>query len=115
MTDHAVDELFAVETQRAAKLTNEQQRRADRLRLAVTNLLNTPDGKVFLFRLIELTGVFASSFTGNSATFYNEGRRAVGLEIYRLIMTADPLAIQKLVEFRRNELQQEEKHHVSTV
>ena len=114
MMDRAIAELFAVENERAAKLTSEQQRQADRLRLAIQNLLNNPDGKLFLFRLIERTGVFASSFTGNSATFYNEGRRSVGLEVYRLLMTADPLALQKLVEFRRDELKQEENRNVST-
>ena len=114
MMDRAIAELFAVENERAAKLTREQKRRADRLRLAVQNLLSTPDGKVLLFRLIEMTGVFASSVTGNSATFYNEGRRSVGLELYRLLMSADPLALQKLVDFRRDELQQEENRNVST-
>lgn len=113
--DQALAELFAVESARAAKLTRAQERRAERLRLAAGNLLNTPDGRVFLFRMIETTGVFASSFTGNSTTFFNEGRRSVGLELYRLLMTADPQALQKLVDFRREELQQEEKNHVSTV
>lgn len=114
LNDPAIAELFAVETERKAKLTREQERRADRLRLAAQNLLNHPDGKLLLFRLIEMTGVFASSFTGNSTTFFNEGRRSVGLDLYRLLMTADPLALQKLVEFRREELKQEEGQHVST-
>ena len=115
MMDRAIAELFAVENERAAKLSREQQRRVDRLRLAAQNLLNNPDGLLLLFHLIEATGVFASSFTGNSATFYNESRRSVGLELYRLLMTADPLALQKLVDFRRDELQQEENRNVSTL
>lgn len=112
--DQAITELFAVENERTAKLTREQERRAERLRLAAVNLLNNPDGKLLLFRLIEETGVFASSFTGNSTTFYNEGRRSVGLGLYRLLMTADPLALQKLVDFRREELKQEDSRNVST-
>ncbi|MDR2161218.1 MAG: hypothetical protein LBO77_03655 [Desulfovibrio sp.] len=72
-----------------------------RLRLAAANMLRSEDGQEFLFWLINLTGVFAPSFTGNSATFFLEGRRSVGLEVYRLLMEADPGALQAIIDFQR--------------
>lgn len=48
---------------------------------ALTALLNSPDGRWFLMRLLDATKVNAVCFTGNSKTFYNEGRRDVGLSI----------------------------------
>lgn len=74
---------------------------AETLRLAAQNLLRAPDGQEFLYWLINLTGVFSPTFTGNNNTFYLEGRRAVGLEVYRLLMSADPNALQTIIDFQR--------------
>lgn len=48
---------------------------------ALTELLSTESGRWFLMRLLDATKVNAVCFTGNSKTFYNEGRRDVGLSI----------------------------------
>ena len=48
---------------------------------ALTALLKSKDGRWFLMRLLDATKVNAMCFTGNSKTFYNEGRRDVGLSI----------------------------------
>lgn len=48
---------------------------------ALKSLLKSENGRWFLMRLLDMTGVMANSFTGNSTTFYNEGRRQVGLDI----------------------------------
>lgn len=45
-------------------------------------IMNSPQGRRFVARLLDTTGFQRSSFTGNSTTFWNEGRRAVGLEIW---------------------------------
>lgn len=42
-------------------------------------LMSQARGRRFIWRLLSKAGVFQSSFTGNSATFFNEGRRDVGL------------------------------------
>lgn len=44
-------------------------------------LLNDEKGRWFISRLLRAEGLVATSFTGNSATFYNEGRRAVVIAI----------------------------------
>lgn len=38
-------------------------------------------GRRFLWRLLTQTGVFRTSMTGNSMTFFNEGQRNVGLTL----------------------------------
>ena len=48
---------------------------------SLKNILKTVDGRWFLMRLLDATGVMANTFTGNSTTFFNEGKRQVGLEI----------------------------------
>lgn len=42
-------------------------------------LMQQPQGRRFMARLLEITGTQRSSFTGNSTTFFNEGARSVGL------------------------------------
>ena len=48
-------------------------------------MLNNRQGRWFLARLLKNEGLTAGSFTGNSATFYNEGRREVAVGIYQSI------------------------------
>lgn len=43
--------------------------------------MRSPDGRRVLKDILAFTGIFELSFTGNSQTFFNEGRRAVGLKI----------------------------------
>ena len=50
-------------------------------------LLGNSNGRWFLARLMQQEGPTAGSFTGNSATFYNEGRREVAVGIYQSIKT----------------------------
>ena len=48
---------------------------------SLTSILKNKEGRWFLMRLLDATGVNSSSFTGNSTTFFNEGKRQVGLEL----------------------------------
>ena len=50
---------------------------------ALRYLLRSKEGRWFLMRLLDLTKVTQSCFTGNSHTFYNEGKRDVGLAVMR--------------------------------
>jgi hypothetical protein len=45
----------------------------------VLSIMNTKQGRRFIWRLLSFCKVFESSFTGNSTTFFNEGMRNVGL------------------------------------
>lgn len=47
-------------------------------------------GRRLAHRLLDRTGVFRSSFTGNSETFFREGQRNVGLMVMAQIHEAAP-------------------------
>ena len=44
-------------------------------------LMSDQRGRRFVYRVLEMTGVYRTSFTGNSTTFFNEGMRNVGLMV----------------------------------
>ena len=43
-------------------------------------LMAHKQGRRLMWRLLSMTGVFRTSMTGNSSTFFNEGRRDIGLQ-----------------------------------
>lgn len=43
--------------------------------------MSTPEGRAWVFSLLDMCGVHRTSFTGNSTTFFNEGQRNIGLKI----------------------------------
>lgn len=62
------------------------QREIDDLRA----VMRTPEGRRVIGRLLERSGVDQISFTGNSTTFYNEGRRSVGIELTKTLREHTP-------------------------
>jgi len=60
---------------------------ADKDKEAMNALLQSTEGRWFIARLMKNEGLTTSAFTGNSATFYNEGRRSVAVDIYQQIKT----------------------------
>lgn len=56
----------------------------------VRKVCATPCGRRFMHYLNRITGVYRSSMTGDNWTFYNEGRRSVGVDITDILMKADP-------------------------
>jgi len=44
-------------------------------------LMSNRQGRRIVWRLLAQAGVYRDSFTGNSTTFYNEGRRSAGLSL----------------------------------
>lgn len=53
-------------------------------------LMSDKRGRRVVWRLLGETGLFRSSFTGNSETFYREGRRAVGLMLLDWVQQVSP-------------------------
>lgn len=60
-------------------------------------ILSTPQGQRVLWRYLEHCGIYRDSFTGNSSTFYNEGRRSIGIKLLEDITTASPDAYIKML------------------
>ena len=71
--------------------------RQELLQNAVLKLSTSDEGKRFIYHILDLCGIHTSSFTGNSQTFYLEGRRSVGLEIISLMEAVDPRLYPKLL------------------
>ena len=44
-------------------------------------IMSDARGRRFIWRMLGITGIFRSSFTGNSETFFREGERNVGLKL----------------------------------
>lgn len=75
------------EDRRQALLTEYMVReQARRDKEALLDLLGSESGRWFLTRMLDVTKVNSMCFTGNSKTFYNEGRRDVGLGIIKSIL-----------------------------
>ncbi len=56
----------------------------------VRAILATQSGRRFYWRYLSECGVFRSSFTGDTGTYYNEGMRNVGLKLLADMNEADP-------------------------
>ena len=75
------------EDRRQALLTEYMVReQARRDKEALLDLLGSVSGRWCLMRMLDVTKVNSMCFTGNSKTFYNEGRRDVGLGIIKSIL-----------------------------
>ena len=55
-------------------------------------------GREFLWWLFEICGVFTTSYTGNSDTYFNEGRRAVGNEVLHRLVGVKPEIFQTMIK-----------------
>ncbi len=72
--------------------------------LDVQKILETDFGRRFVWRYLGLAGVFQTSFTGNSTTFFNEGKRDIGLKLLTDVTQAKPDAyIQMTQEAKKSE------------
>lgn len=67
----------------------------------VRSLLANIEGRRFLWRLMETCGVYHQSFTGNSETFFLEGKRSIGLFVIAEILDAEPDAYLLMIKENR--------------
>ena len=58
-----------------------QQRKRDVELADIRAILSVPAGRRFFWKWLSESGVFRSSFTGNNTTFFNEGKREIGLKL----------------------------------
>ena len=83
-------------------MTNKKKKSAEELEydLLVSNtreLLKTKHGQDFIWNVLGLCDIYSDTFTGNSQTFYLEGKRAVGLAILQLLEDVDATAYATLL------------------
>lgn len=72
------------------KRKTKAQLRKEREREELRQILETYGGRAYVWRLLEKCGVYKISMTGNSYTFFNEGKREVGLEVLAEVFDANP-------------------------
>ena len=62
-------------------------------------LMSTKQGRRVVWRLLSEAGIYRTSFTGNSETFFREGKRQMGLflvaEVHTHATDAYPLMVQE--------------------
>jgi hypothetical protein len=75
------DDFNAGDATKVAARRGKVARGDERRRNGLRQLLRTPEGRAWLWWLLGECGIFRSCFTGNSTTFFNEGKREVGLPI----------------------------------
>lgn len=75
------------EAQKVLALAEQEQQRE---RSDIKWLMSTQGGRRIMWGLLGKAGVFKSSFTGNSTTFFNEGQRNLGLMYLNLINEVCP-------------------------
>lgn len=63
----------------------------------IREVLKSRQGKQFIWHILSLSNIYSDSFTGNSTTFYNEGRRSIGLQVLQLLEDADPTLYPRLL------------------
>lgn len=67
-------------------------------------LMSDKRGRRIFSRLLDTTGVYRSSFTGNSETFFREGARNVGLQLMAKVQEYCPEKYDLMVtEQRKND------------
>lgn len=69
-----------------ARLQNIEKANRDDVR----ELLKNPAFRRYVRRMLDLTSVFRTTFTGTSETFFKEGQRSVGTTMFGEVMEADP-------------------------
>ena len=66
-------------------------------------LMSTPQGRRFMTRLLDITGFQRSSFTRDSTTYFNEGARSIGLQVWADIQCFPELYMKMLLENMENQ------------
>ncbi len=67
------------------------------------DLLKTRSGRDFIWHVLSISNLYGDIFTGNSQTFYYEGKRAVGLEVLQLLEDVGKTAYAQLLLTKQKE------------
>jgi hypothetical protein len=81
----------------ATKLVIEQQQEDIRW------LMSSSQGRRFMHRLLDTCGVYRTSFTGNSETYFREGMRNIGLILLADVHSLSPEDFVKMLKEHGND------------
>lgn len=91
-----------------AKLKSEYIRARELADMAA--VLQTKEGRRFVWRLLDAAGVFRTVMTGNSWTFFNDGMRSLGLSVYTDLMDACPDRLKEMWNEAKAQKQEDENY-----
>lgn len=71
--------------------------RVRRIKHGYQAMLKDPNIRLALWSILEKANIFRTTFTGDAPnSFFNEGMRVVGLDLFNSLLEVDPEALQKL-------------------
>ena len=71
--------------------------RFNRLKKDYKDIFQSAAGHRVLDDLLSKAQIWETTFTGNSKTYFNEGRRDLGLYIFKMVNAADPNIIAQFI------------------
>lgn len=96
MTDPVVTN--AADESQVARAKKKEKQRFERDRDDMRWLLSDRRGRRMMHRWLEHCGVWRTSFDGTSRTYFNEGRRDVGLMLFAEVSEAAPEAFPVMMK-----------------
>ena len=91
---------FDNERQDSRRKKGHKRRRKEEME-DLRRVMDTPEGLRVIERIMEETKLLAPNlFTGNSGTFYNIGKRDLGLWLYHEVMEAAPASFIKMLQLK---------------
>jgi hypothetical protein len=72
-----------------ARRKSKEEKEYDVLLANVREVSKSRAGKEFIWYVLSAAGIYGEPFTGDNRTFYNEGRRSLGLQLLQLLDDAD--------------------------
>lgn len=88
--DAAEPEFNAGDAASVADRKSKSKRLEERQANGLRQIMASPDGRAWLWGLLSSCEIFSPCFTGNSTTFFNEGKRAVGLPVFHQVTEQFP-------------------------
>lgn len=83
----------AADEDHVRRRTEELEAQAKREQEELKKILDTYAGRAFIWRILTECKIFSSSFTGDTEhTFFNEGKRAIGLQVLTEVLQLYPKA-----------------------
>lgn len=80
----------AADAQQVKEADTKEKRASERELKDFRAVMETAPGRRLIANMLDFCGFQKSSFTGNSTTFFNEGKREVALELWRRINASAP-------------------------
>lgn len=90
--------MNASDPQQIAEIEGKAKRKQSQDNLDLLWVMSSPEGRRFIWRILEGAGLYKLSYTGNSETFFNEGQRNIGLKLLSELQKVTPNEYVKMTQ-----------------